>query len=186
MEPALRAHVAFEFARFRARHEIAPTEGAKGVCTMRLLQTLRAAVNGEQDVEGFAEATAGLGDAGFLGHRVAVSKEAIKVTLKLGDKDQFQYFETVYRINGLVEQPFILGDEGLERNVPASKVIFFSYSLETSPYKWGSAWEHDVILREKWGDAEAAWILHNILGNPNEGSVNGLSRYCFLDTPFCG
>jgi hypothetical protein len=123
MEPAVRAHVAFEFARFCARHEIAPTEDAKGVCTMRLLQILRVVVNGEQDVERFAEATAGLDDAGFLGHRVAVSKEAIKVTLKLGDKDRFQYFETVYMINGLVEQPFILGDEGLGRNVPASKGI---------------------------------------------------------------
>jgi hypothetical protein len=170
MDLALRSHVQFEFSRILARHDIMPTHQAQGMCAMRLGQTLRAAIDGKHDTQSFAEAVDDLNPEGILSHKVVVCGEAIKITTKKGVSSNFNVCAMLFRVNGLTDKQLIIGDSNLGRDMAASDIIFFSYSLESAPYdnlgktgpRKSGSWEcrSQVVSREPSGRHDTGeWCL---------------------------
>lgn len=71
---------------------------------MRLGQTLRAAIDGKHDTQSFVEAVNDLNPEGTLSHKVVVSGEAIKITIKKGVPSNFIVCKMLFRVNGLTDK----------------------------------------------------------------------------------
>jgi hypothetical protein len=164
MDATIKSHLRSAVFGYIQKHHGATEKGRRVLC-MELLKTFRAAYGGKVDLETYSTKEASMIAAAVVDFKVAISSEAIKVSLAMQEPNGVQHYGFLYKVAGVTNEVVVIGgDWGLGAEENGRGEMFFSFNMESAAAPAGSLWEADVRARSASGDIQVQWIEDHIIG----------------------
>jgi hypothetical protein len=147
MDATMKSHLRSAVSDYIQKHHGATEKGRRVLC-MELLKTFRAAYGGKVDLETYSTEEASMIAAAVVDFKVAISSEAIKVSLAMPEPNGVQHYGFLYKVAGVADEVVVIGgDWGLGAEENGREEMFFSFNMEPAAAPAGSLWEADVRAR---------------------------------------